>query len=125
MAAARELQVQVANEPGALGIVSRLLGQAGINIDGFGVWLGTARILVDDVDTAREVLEKEGFVCRVREVLRLDLPDEPGSLAEVARELGREGINIEHAYTATPRNPGAAAFVLAVLDLEAAEEILE
>ena len=38
MPAATELCVQIPNEPGTLGAVSQVLGRAGINVDGFGVW---------------------------------------------------------------------------------------
>lgn len=125
MAAARELCVRYADEPGMLGAISSVLGEAAINIDGFGVWGGMARLFVSDPDRAARVLEESGFECHQREVLRLHLPDEPGNLAEVAQALGDAGINIEYAYTLTPSQPGAAAFVLAVIDPEAAEEILE
>ncbi len=125
MAAVKELCVEIADEPGALGIVSEVLGRAGINIEGFGVWGDCARLLVDDVDAAMEILHEKGLVCRAQKVLRLDLPDEPGNLSEVARELGLAGINIDHAYTVTPRAEGASTFVLAVVDPRAAKEILE
>ena len=125
MPAATELCVLIPNEPGTLGAVSEVLGRAGINVDGFGVWEDSARLLVDDVDRALELLRAEGFTCRTNEVLRLDLPDEPGNLSELARELGRAGINIHHAYTVTPRDEGACAFVLAVIDPRAAEKVLE
>ena len=124
MAAATEVYAEISNRPGSLGVVSEALGREGINIDGFGVWNDRARLLVADVDRALEVLRAEGFVCGTREVLRLDVPDEPGTLAELARELGRAGINIEHAYTVTPRDDGACAFVLAVIDPRAAEDAL-
>ena len=125
MATARELRVQIPNQPGALGTVSEVLGKAGINIDGFSVWGENARLLVDDVDRAVQILDGEGLACRTTKVLRLDLPDEPGNLSELARELGRAGINIDHAYTVTPRSAGAAAFVLAVIDPRAAEKALD
>lgn len=125
MAAARELSVHHADEPGMLGAISSVLGESGINIDGFGVWGGVARLFVSDPDRARELLEEAGYTCEQREVLRLHLPDEPGNLAEVAQALGDAGINIDYAYTLTPSQPGAAAFVLAVVDPEEAEEILE
>ena len=125
MAAARELRVQFADQPGVLGQISATLGSAGINIDGFGVWDGVARLFVTDVDRAVELLQAEGFACEVSDVLRLHVPDEPGNLAEVAQALGDAGINIDYAYTLTSAQPGAAAFVLAVIDPAAAEEVLE
>lgn len=125
MASVKELCVQIADEPGALGIVSGALGRAGINIDGFGVWDGCARLLVDDVDSALQILREEGFACRKQRVLRLDLPDVPGNLSEVAQELGRAGINIDYAYTVTPRADDACTFVIAMIDPHAAEKALE
>ncbi len=124
MAADRELCVEIPDEPGALGAVSEMLGREDINIDGFGVWDGVARLLVGDVDRAVEILRGQGLACHANEVLRLDLPDEPGNLSELARELGLAGINIDHAYTVTPRDGGAAAFVLSVIDPRAAEKAL-
>lgn len=125
MAAARELQIEIANEPGALGTISAILGRHGINIEGFGVWVTTAHLLVSDVDGAAEALRREGFQPRIVDVLRLVVPNEPGNLAEIARELGQAGINIDYAYTVVTEGPEAAGFVLAVADTDQAEEILE
>ena len=124
MAAARELQVEIANEPGALGMISELLGRAGINVEGFGVWVATAHLLVSDVDLAATLLRDEGFQVRVIDVLRLVIPDEPGNLAEISRALGAAGINIDYAYTVIAEGAGAAAFVLAVANADQAEQIL-
>jgi len=125
MAAARELRVHHANRPGHLGRISSILGDAGINIDGFGVWGGETRLFVSDVDRAVQLLSDAGISCDVANVLRLHLPDEPGNLAEVAQALGEAGINIDYAYTLTSTVAGEAAFILAVLDTDAAEHVLE
>ena len=125
MAAARELRVRLANKPGRLGRISSILGADGINIDGFGVWSGEIRLFVSDVDHAIELLAAEGISCDTADVLRLHLPDEPGNLAEVAQALGEAGINIDYAYTLTSTSSGEAAFVLAVLDPDAAEGLLD
>lgn len=125
MVATKELCVGIADKPGTLGLVSEELGRVGINIDGFGVWGGCARLMVDDLDPALEALREAGFDCHSKRVLKLDLPDEPGNLSEVARELGRAGINIDYAYTVTSQADGAASFVLAVIDSVAADEALD
>lgn len=125
MASATEIHLEILDQPGNLGAVSELLGREGINIDGFSVWSGKARFLVEDVDRALEILRREGLECTTGEVLRLDVPDEPGTLAELAHELGRAGINIDYAYTVNPRVEGAASFVLSVVDPRQAEEVLE
>lgn len=125
MAAARELRVHHADKPGQLGRISSILGDAGINIDGFGVWDGEARLFVSDVDRAMELLSAKGMTCDSADVLRLHVPNEPGNLAEVAQSLGDAGINIDYAYTLTSTAPGETAFVLAVIDPDVAEDVLE
>ena len=125
MAAARELRVHHADKPGRLGRISSLLGAAGINIDGFGVWGGETRLFVSDPDRAVAVLADEGLKCELADVLRLHIPDEPGNLAEVAQALGDAGINIDYAYTLTSTISGEAAFVLAVVDPHAADSLLD
>ncbi len=125
MVAARELRVHHANSPGQLGRLSSILGDAGINIEGFGVWSGETRLFVTDVDRASRLLADAGFSCKMVDVLRLHLPDEPGNLAEVAQALGDAGINIDYAYSLTSTVPGEAAFILAVIDPGAAEDLLD
>lgn len=125
MAAATELQVEIANEPGALGTISEILARAEINIDGFGVWVATAHLLVSDSDEALRLLRAEGFQVQMAHVMRLVIPNEPGNLAEIARALGEAGINIDYAYTVTSDTPGAAGFVLAVANAGQAEQLLD
>jgi len=125
MAAARELMVQIANEPGALATISDLLSAEGVNIMGFGVWVATAHLLVTDSDAAVRILRAEGFQVEVADVLQVVMPDEPGSLSEIAHALGDASINIDYAYTVSTNVPGAASFVLAVADTDQAEQILD
>lgn len=125
MAAARELQVQIANEPGALGRISEILGEHGINIQGFGVWVATAHLLVSEPEKAAEILRAVGFQLQVVDVLELIVPDEPGNLAEIAQALGEAGMNIDYSYTVSSTTPGAAAFVLAVANTDQAEQLLD
>jgi hypothetical protein len=125
MAAARELQVQIADEPGALGLISEILGAHSINILGFGVWVATAHLLVSDPEKAAVLLRKEGFQLHLVDVLKLTVPDEPGNLAEIARALGEAGVNIDYSYTVSTNAAGAAGFVLAVANTIQAEQLLD
>ncbi len=125
MAAARELRIRVADEPGVLGRISETLGASGINIVGFAVWEPAAHVLTSDPERAAELLTEAGFAVELVDVLRLVVPDEPGNLAEIAQELGEAGINIEHSYSVSNRTDGAAAFVLAVSNIALIGEILD
>jgi hypothetical protein len=56
-----------------------------------------------------------------REVLVVDVEDRPGTLGELARNLGEAGANIELAYTTF----GGVKLVVATDDLDSARAALE
>ena len=55
-----------------------------------------------------------------REALVVDIKDQPGSLGELARRLGEEGVNIEVAYTTF----GGVKLVIVTDDLDSARSVL-
>lgn len=63
---------------------------------------GIARILVDDVASARGALEKAGIeVIEESDVLVLDVEDKPRELGRVYRRIADAGVNIDFFYAAT------------------------
>jgi hypothetical protein len=101
---AKDLSVVVDDRPGA-GQAGRGEGGAGVNIDGvccLATGGGTApvHILVEDVTATRSALQNAGLeVSDERDVIVVDVPDSPGTMAQVARKLADAGVNIELAYT--------------------------
>jgi hypothetical protein len=76
--------------------------------------------LVEDAGAARQALEGAGIrVTGEREVVVLDVVDQPGTLGSVARKLADAGVNIDWAYLAT-----RTRLVLAVSDLDRARSAL-
>ena len=59
---------------------------------------GILRMIVSDWQKAARVLEEQGFVAKVTEVLAVEVPDRPGGLADVLGALEGTGINIEYMY---------------------------
>jgi hypothetical protein len=117
---ARDLTVILEDRPGTLADMSEALGSAGINIDGVcGITQqgkGDIHILVEDAAGARQVLEANGMdVSAEREVLVMEVEDQPGALGEISRSLANAGVNIEFIYAATHTR-----LVMAVDDLEKA-----
>ncbi len=117
---AKDLQVELEDRPGTLAQLGEALGRAGVNIEGVCAvpvgGRGRVHVLVGDAPAARRALEAAGIpVVAEREVLVLDVVDQPGTLGAVARKLADAGVNIEWAYLAT-----RTRLVLAVSDLERA-----
>ena len=98
----RQLAVFVENRAGRLAEVSSILGMNSINILGFSIadtaGYGIFRIIVEDVDRAKEVLRDANFTIKENEVLCVDVPHEPGGLAKVLKILSEANINVEYLY---------------------------
>jgi hypothetical protein len=103
--AMKDLTVVMENRPGTLSAVAESLGKAGVNIEGFcgfpSEGQGLGHVLVDDVAAARQAIEQAGArVTGERDVLVLDLENQPGALGGAARKIADAGVNIDLAYVA-------------------------
>lgn len=112
------------DQPGVLARLGEAAGAAGINIEGVSAFTGEGRglvhVLVPDADEALRVLGEAGLDVRAaRDVLVVDVPDEPGALGSTCRRLADAGVNIQQAYLAT-----GTRLVLAVDDIETARQAL-
>jgi len=120
----KDLVVILEDRPGTLANMGELLGNAGINIEGISATSykdeGVIHILIEDAASARQALEAKGVkVTAERDVIVMDITDQPGALGEVARKLANAGVNIDLAYLATKTR-----LVLGVDDLEKARTAL-
>ncbi len=98
----KEFSVTLANQPGQLATLARRLSDAGVHIQSLAA-IGTdneslIRLMPDDADATRRVLQDAGLHFEERLVLDTFLPDEPGALAEVAQRLADAGVNIDSMY---------------------------
>lgn len=125
---ARDLTVVLQDRPGELARLGEATGQAGVNIQGMCALTGEGRGVIhllfeDDVAaTARSALEEAGMgIADDREVLVIDVSDQPGTLGGLARALGEANVNIELAYTTF----GGIKLVIATDDVDSARAALE
>jgi hypothetical protein len=101
----KDLSIALENRPGALAEMGEALGQAGVSIEGGGVFVtnGTcvAHFLFADPLAARVALEAAGIrVLGESDVLVQKLrQDQPGQLGRIARRMADAGVNIEVQYS--------------------------
>jgi hypothetical protein len=124
----RDLTVVLQDRPGELARLGEAIGQAGVNIQGMcaltGEGRGVIHLLFDDdsATAAHRALEEAGMgVADEREVLVVDVTDQPGTLGGLARALGAANVNIELAYTTF----GGVKLVIATDDLASARAALD
>lgn len=98
-----QLSVFIPNEAGRVSEVTRILGEAEINIRGFSVSdtpeYGMLRLIVNKPVEAAHLLRDAGFTVRDTSVIIVDLPDQPGGLASILRIVSEAGVNIEYVYS--------------------------
>jgi hypothetical protein len=106
----KQLSVFLENKPGALSRPCRLLADAGINVHTFSLadtqQFGILRLVVQEWEQARKVLENNGCVVKVTDVVALEIPDRPGSLAALLEALERAKVNVEYMYAFTAKANG-------------------
>ena len=101
-----DLVIEIENEPGALARVAAAVSDAGVNLAA-ATCIGPGdraelHILVPHAEAVRHALAITNVaVTREREVVVVDVEDRPGELADIARRVAKEGINLDLVYVAT------------------------
>ena len=123
----KQISLFLENKTGRIGQVARTLGQNGINMKAFSMTetpdFGILRIVVSDTERAVTVLADAGFAVSLTDVVCIQCPDHPGSLADVLDRLTEAGISINYMYAFS--EGAAAKFVIRPADLARCEEVLK
>jgi len=119
-----EIYVILENKPSQLGDLCSFLAENDINIDAIGVFHDTAKICVQNLNKAVKLLSKLNYTTELRDVLKIDLENRPGALAELTTKLGDEGINIEYCYGTLARKGNMVSVVMDVSNIERACQVL-
>ncbi|MGI9665586.1 MAG: hypothetical protein ACR2N2_00595 [Acidimicrobiia bacterium] len=97
-----EFSVRLANRPGQLAKLARMLADASVSIEAFAAVADNGhshvRIVVDSAPRTRRVLMAADLEFDEREVLDTFLQRGAGSLAHMAEHLANAGVNIDSMY---------------------------
>jgi hypothetical protein len=104
---AEQISIFIENKSGRLAEITRILGEAGINIRALSLAdtsdFGILRLIVNDREKAKAVLKEKGFTVSKTEVVAVEVPDRPGGLSEILQVLDSQGINVEYMYAFVER----------------------
>jgi hypothetical protein len=123
---ATDVTVYLDDQPGELARLGQILGEAGVNIEGFCAIASAGgqaetHVLIEDAAVAFDALAAAGIeVVFEQEVAVVPVEDRPGELGQVSRKLGDAGVNITLAYLAT-----STRLVFAADDFAKAKTALE
>jgi hypothetical protein len=125
----QQISLFAENKPGHISAPTRLLAQEGIDIRALYLadthQYGILRMIVSDWWKATRILEAQGFVVKVTEVLAVEVPDRPGGLADVLEPLDGANINIEYMYDFPWVRGDKAILIFRFADLDLAIERLQ
>lgn len=96
-----DIEVPATGGASSLALIGRALGDAGVGLEGGGMWSGVAHYLVADAETARTALIAAGFdTVVVREVVVAELDaDVPGALGRMMHLLTDAGVLLLGQYS--------------------------
>lgn len=124
----KQVSVFLENKSGRLNEVTRILGEAGINISAFSIAdssdFGVLRMIVPDPDKAVAILREHLFSVQITPVIIITSPNKPGSLSRLLNILSEDGIFIEYIY-AFSMNENSAVIVIRPSDINRCLHALE
>lgn len=123
-----QLALFLANEPGTLASVCKVLALAKVNIYAIStsdtIDHSVVRLVVDNPDKALKLFEQHGTLVVETDVLMIGGSNKPGSLATIAEKLYDAGINIEYAYCATSPDSSKGLLILRPSNVAKALKVL-
>ena len=126
--AIRQLSIFVENKQGSLSDITDALAEAKINLRSMCIAdtsnYGIVRIIADEPDRAKALLDKDGHAANVRLVNAFAVPDQPGGLAKVLNILEDNGVNIDYMYALITSESGKAYSVMRTGNTEQTDRIL-
>lgn len=125
--AEQQISAFLANKPGVVSNLCSALAERGVSIRAMAVLdtvdVGTMRMVVDDVETARDALDAAGAAYVSVPVLAIPIPNSEGGFARIAGTLAAARINIEYVYATSVPGTDYSLGIFRVSDHEAAMEL--
>jgi hypothetical protein len=124
-----QISIFLENKPGTLESATRTLRDANINIRALSLAdtsdFGVLRLIVNDVEKAKQVLKDAGFTVGRTSVVAVEVPDRPGGLHSILEALSRENINVEYMYAFVERSGENAIIIFRFNMTDRAIEVLQ
>lgn len=101
----RQISIYLENIRGSLCELTRILGEAGIDLKALSIAdtanFGIVRCIVteNDIEKTTTILREKGYISKVNNVVCVCVPDKPLGLCNILSLLEKENISIEYTYS--------------------------
>lgn len=123
-----QISIFIENKSGRLAEVTRVLGEAGVNIRALSLAdtsdFGILRLIVNKTDEAKTVLKSKGFTVNKTDVVAVEVPDRPLGLNSILEILDQGKVNVEYMYAFVERCGENAVIIFRFDNTDDAIEVL-
>ena len=116
----KQLSMYVENKKGTMRDITGSLRDEKINILGSvnndGAEFGMIRMIVSEPEKAYQCLKEAGYLCRMVDVLGVEMADEVGNLHDLLVAFSDSNINVDYSYLSFNRNTGKPILIIHVKD---------
>jgi hypothetical protein len=121
----KEVSIQVLNDIGILGQLSRIVADKGVNIRAAAAWAEDAnrsviRLITDDNVRASDALRDHRYSPKEVDSIEIQIHHSLGMLSTICSKLDEEDIGIEYLYTSTPPDEETSLVILSTSNNERA-----
>lgn len=124
-----QLSIFVENKAGTVAKITKSIADADVSIRALSVAdtqeFGILRLIVSDVEKAKEALHENDCVVSITKVIGVEIPDVAGGLSSVLELMSVNNINVEYLYAFITISGQHAYVVLRVEDNDKAAKILK
>lgn len=124
----KQLSVFVENKKGRLQAITQVLAENDIDISALSLAdteaFGVLRLIVNKPEEAKAVLNAEGVVVKITDVLAVVMDDRPGGVAGALKVFFENDISVEYMYACVGKTAGKALMIVKADDNDKAEEVL-
>lgn len=124
----KQLSVYAENKKGAMQDITRILLENQINILGSvtndSAEYGIVRMVVSDPELACKALCENDYLCRLVNVIGVEIKDEVGNLNKLLRTISDGNISVDYLYLSFNRQSGMPIMVFHTEEPGAVENVL-
>ena len=124
----KQVSIYAENVKGKMLEITDVLMENNVNILGSvtndSAEYGIVRMIVDNPSKAIEALTKKGILCKMTDVIGVEVKDEVGNLNRLLKALHDANINVDYLYLSFNRESGCPIMVLHTADAKEVENSL-
>lgn len=124
----KQVSIYAENRKGTFQSITEILQQNDINILGSvtndSAEYGIIRMIVSDTDKTIRSLTENGYLCRVTDILGVEMEDETGNLNKLLISLSDGNISVDYIYLSFNRVTGKPILILHTDDIFEVESYL-